>query len=191
MTLANMPTMRLERNRAVLVIIDVQERLMPVMHERFAVEANLERLVRGCHILRIPAIVTEQYVNGLGVTVDPVRRALEETYGYRPIEKNCFSAQGCDAFSAQLLALDRDQVLLAGVESHVCVYQTGRDLLAAGLHVTLIADAVTSRTERNRDIATSRLVAGGAKLSSTEMALFELLEVSGTEEFRAISRLVK
>jgi nicotinamidase-related amidase len=187
-----MPTMRLERNRAVLVIIDVQERLMPVIHDRFAVEANLERLVRGCHILRVPVIVTEQYVKGLGGTVEPIRRALEETCGYRPIEKNCFSAQGCDAFSAQLQALDRDQVLLAGVESHVCVYQTGRDLLATGRNsVTLIADATSSRTERNRDIALSRLIAGGAKLSSTEMALFELLEVSATEEFRAISRLVK
>lgn len=183
--------MRLDRNDAVLVVIDVQERLMPVIHERFEVEANVERLVRGAHVLGIPAIVTEQYVKGLGPTVEPLRRALEETNGYRPIEKDCFSAHGCAAFAAQLAALDRRQVLLAGVEAHVCVYQTARDLLASGLKVWLIADAVSSRTARNRDLALQRLVSEGARLSSTEMALFELLVVSGTDEFRAISRLVK
>ena len=128
---------------------------------------------------------------GLGPTVEPVRVALEETSGYRPIEKNCFSAQGCAPFAAQLAALDRRQVLIAGVETHVCVYQTVRDLLGAGWKVWIIADAVSSRTARNRDIALQRLTSEGARLSSTEMALFEMLVVSGTEEFRAISRLVK
>ena len=183
--------MRLDRNRAVLVIIDTQERLMPVIHERFAVEQNLERLIRGCHILGVPAIVTEQYVKGLGPTVEPLRRALEETAGYRPIEKDCFSARGCDAFSAQLAALERDQVLLAGVEAHVCVYQTARDLLEAGLEVTIVADAISSRTAQNKEIALRRLLGEGAKPASTEMVLFELLAVSGTDEFRAVSRLVR
>jgi nicotinamidase-related amidase len=182
---------RLDRNDAVLVVIDVQERLMPVIHERFDVERNVERLIRGAHILGVPAIVTEQYVKGLGPTVEPLRAALEETGGYRPIEKNCFSAHGCDPFAAQLAALDRRQVLLAGVETHVCVYQTAQDLLGAGRQVWIAADAVSSRTARNRDIALQRLVSEGAKLSSTEMALFELLGVAGTEEFRAVSKLVK
>ncbi|MGZ5442293.1 MAG: hydrolase [Thermoanaerobaculia bacterium] len=183
--------MRLDRNDAVLVVIDVQERLMPVIHERFDVERNIERLIRGAHVLGVPAIVTEQYVKGLGPTVEPLRRALEETSGHRPIEKDCFSAHGCAPFAAQLAALDRRQVLIAGVETHVCVYQTARDLLAAGLHVWIVADAVSSRTPRNRDIALQRLVSEGAKLSSTEMALFEMLVVSGTDEFRAIAKLVK
>jgi nicotinamidase-related amidase len=182
---------RLDRNDAVLVVIDVQERLMPVIHERFDVERNVERLVRGAHVLGVPVIVTEQYVKGLGPTVEPLRIALEETGGYRPIEKDCFSAHGCVAFSAQLAALDRRQVLIAGVETHVCVYQTVRDLLGAGLGVWIAADAVSSRTARNREIALQRLVSEGAKLSSTEMALFEMLVVSGTDEFRAISKLVK
>jgi nicotinamidase-related amidase len=182
---------RLDRNDAVLVVIDVQERLMPVIHERFDVERNVERLIRGAHILGVPAIVTEQYVKGLGPTVEPLRAALEETSGYRPIEKNCFSAHGCAPFAAQLAALDRRQVLLAGVEAHVCVHQTAQDLLGAGRQVWIAADAVPSRTARNRDIALQRLVSEGAKLSSTEMALFELLAVAGTEEFRAVSKLVK
>ena len=164
---------------------------MPVIHERFDVERNIERLIRGAHVLGVPAIVTEQYVKGLGPTVEPLRRALEETSGYRPIEKDCFSAQGCAPFAAQLAALDRRQVLIAGVETHVCVYQTVRDLLAAGMQVWIAADAVSSRTPRNRDIALQRLVSERARLSSTEMALFELLVVSGTDEFRAIAKLVK
>jgi nicotinamidase-related amidase len=183
--------MRLDRNNAVLVIIDAQERLMPVIHERLEVERNLERLIRGAHILGVPVIVTEQYVKGLGPTVEPLRRALEETSGYRPIEKQCFSAQACSPFAAQLDALDRRQVLLAGVETHVCVYQTAHDLLAAERSLWLVADAVSSRTPRNRDIALQRMVSEGARLSSTEMTLFELLRVSGTDEFRAIANLVK
>ena len=183
--------MRLDRNDAVFVIVDVQERLMPVIHERFEVERNVERLIRGVHVLGIPVIVTEQYVKGLGPTVEPVRAALEETGAYRPIEKQCFSAQGCEAFAAQLAALDRRQVLLAGVEAHVCVYQTARDLLAADRSLWIVADAVSSRTARNRELALQRMTADGAHLSSTEMVLFELLGAAGTDEFRAISKIVK
>jgi nicotinamidase-related amidase len=182
---------RLDRNQAVLLVIDVQERLMPVIHDRFEVERNVDRLIRGAHILRVPVIVTEQYVKGLGPTVEPVRRALEETSGYRPIEKQCFSAPGCDPFTAQLDALDRAQVVVAGVETHVCVWQTVRDLLPTGRSVWIAADAVSSRTPRNRDIAVTRMTAEGVRLTSTEMALFEMLVVSGTDEFRAIASLVK
>lgn len=183
--------MRLDRNNAILVAIDVQERLMPVIAGCEEVERNIDRLVRGCALLGVPAILTEQYVKGLGPTVEPVRRAFEETSGYQPIEKDCFSAQRCEAFSARVAALGRRQVLVAGVETHVCVHQTVQDLLEAGLAVTVVADAVSSRTERNRELALQRMVADGVKLSSTEMALFELVVVSGTDEFRAISRLVK
>ena len=183
--------MRLDRNDAVLVLIDVQERLMPVIHDRFDVERNLDRLIRGAALLGVPVIITEQYVKGLGPTVEPLRIALEETGSYRPIEKDCFSAHGCAPFAAQLAALDRRQILIAGVETHVCVYQTALDLLGTGANVWLIADAVSSRTARNRDLAIQRLTAEGARLSSTEMALFELTVTSGTDEFRAISKLVK
>lgn len=183
--------MRLNRNNAVLVVIDVQEKLLPVIDGGDDVVRNIERLVRGCHILGVPTMLTEQYVKGLGPTVEPLRTALAEGAGYKPIEKSCFSAQGCEPFVAQLTALERKQVLVAGIETHVCVYQTVTDLLRAGFAVTIVADAVSSRTGRNRDIALQRMVADGAKLSSTEMALFELTVVSGTDEFKAISRLVK
>lgn len=164
---------------------------MPVIHERFEVEKNIERLIRGAHVIGVPVLVTEQYVKGLGPTIEPLRRALEETGGYRPIEKSCFSAQGCEPFALQLAALERKQVIVAGIETHVCVYQTVRDLLALGLSVSIVADAVSSRTAQNKDIALRRLVSEGVKLSSTEMVLFELLVQSGTDEFRAISKLVR
>jgi nicotinamidase-related amidase len=183
--------MKLHRDTTVLVVIDLQEKLMPVIDRASEVIRNIERLVRGCHVLGVPAILTEQYVKGLGETVEPVRRAFEETCGYSPIEKSCFSAYGCEAFSAQLASLGRRQVLIAGVETHVCVYQTVQDLLARDFAVSVIVDAVSSRTAQNREIAMQRMTSEGAKPSSTEMALFELTVAAGTDEFRAISRLVK
>ena len=183
--------MKLQRENTVLVIIDVQEKLMPVIDGSAGVIANIERLLRGCHILGVPGLLTEQYVKGLGPTVEPVRRAFAETSGYAPIEKSCFSAYGCEAFSSRLASLGRKQVLIAGVETHVCVYQTVEDLLARDVAVSVIVDAVSSRATQNREIALQRLASDGAKLSSTEMALFELTVAAGTDEFRAISRLIK
>lgn len=183
--------MKLDRNNTVLLIIDVQEKLMPVIDDAAGVLRNIDRLVRGCHILGVPAILTEQYVKGLGPTTEVIRRAFEETSGYSPIEKSCFSACGCETFSERLISLGRTQVLVAGVETHVCVYQTVEDLLGRDFELSIVADAVSSRTAQNRDLALRRLGSDGAKLSSTEMALFELTVASGTDEFRAISRLVK
>ena len=183
--------MRLQRSEALLVIIDVQERLMPVIDQREEVERNIVRLIHGCRVLGVAPILTEQYVKGLGPTVGEVREALEETFGYAPIEKSCFSAFGSDELQAALRAYRRRQILVAGVEAHVCVWQTVSDLLVNGYEVTSIADATSSRTPQNKDIALRRMVHEGAKLSSTEMALFEMTIASGTDEFRAISKLVK
>ena len=183
--------MKLDRTDTVLILIDLQEKLMPVIDGAGEVLRNAERLVRGCHLLGVPVLVTEQYVKGLGGTVEPLRRALEETSGYRPIEKSCFSAAGCDAFAEELARCGRAQILVAGVETHVCVYQTVADLLGRERFVSVVADAVSSRTPSNRELALRRMESDGAKLTSTEMALFELTVHAGTDEFRAISRLVK
>jgi nicotinamidase-related amidase len=181
----------LNRADAFLTIIDVQEKLMPVIDDHENVTRNIERLIRGCKVLDIPPIVTEQYVRGLGTTVPPIRTALEETFGFEPIEKTTFSGYGCPEFVAATRNLHRRQAIVAGIETHVCVYQTVRDLLANGYDVTVIADAVSSRTSANKDVALRRMVSNGARLSSTEMALFELTVASGTDEFREIARLVK
>ncbi|HSP14883.1 MAG TPA: hydrolase [Thermoanaerobaculia bacterium] len=180
---------RLDRNSALLLIIDVQEKLMPVIDQHDEITRNIDRMIRGCRILGVPAMITEQYVKGLGSTIEPVRSALESSY--KPVEKNCFSAQGLAEFESALRQSGRRQILVTGIETHVCVYQTVSDLLRAGYEVTLIADALSSRTQQNKNIALRRMESDGAKISSTEMALFELTKVSATDEFRAISKLVK
>jgi len=182
---------RLLRSDAFLIVIDVQQKLMPVISDREAIERNIERLVRGSKVVDIPAIITEQYVHGLGPTVPIIRRAFEETSGYEPIEKSCFSGFGCAEFVMATRNLHRKQAIVAGIEAHVCVYQTVGDLLNNGYDVTIVADAISSRTPANKDIAIRRMISDGAKLSSTEMALFELTVNSGTDEFREMSRLVK
>lgn len=182
---------KLQRDEAMLVIIDVQERLMPVIHGADQVVRNIERLIRGAHILGIPVAVTEQYVKGLGPTVDSLRTALEETVGYEPVEKMCFSGTGCIDFMVRLEAAKRQQIILCGVEAHVCVHQTAMDLLDSDFSVYVAADAVSSRDPANREVALRRLESEGGRLTSTEMALFELTTTSGTDEFRDISRLVR
>jgi nicotinamidase-related amidase len=186
-----MPSARLDRTSTMLTVIDVQEKFMAVIDRREMVEENIVRLIRGAQVVGCPTLVTEQYVKGIGRTVEPIRKALDETTGYYPIEKMCFSAHGCADFASALRAQRRRQVLVAGVETHVCVYQTVMDLLRDGFEVTIIADAISSRTSQNREIALERMVSEGARLASTEMVLFELLDASGTDEFRAISKLVK
>jgi nicotinamidase-related amidase len=182
---------RLQRAESLLVIVDVQEKLLPVIHGADALVRNLERLIRGFHLLDIPIVVTEQYTKGLGPTVPELAAALRETAGYTPVEKSCFSAYGCGEFLSAMRLARRKQLIVAGIETHVCVYQTVKDLLAADYDVTVVADAVSSRSTENRDIALRRMTADGAKLSTTEMALFELLARSGTDEFRAIAKLVR
>jgi nicotinamidase-related amidase len=182
---------RLQRQETLLLVVDVQEKLMPVIDRADDVAANVERLVRGFHVLDIPALLTEQYVKGLGRTIPRVRRAFEETSGYTPIEKASFSAKGEGEFVAALRGLRKKQIVVCGVETHVCVYQSVSDLLAAGYDVTIAADGVSSRTAENKATALERMTRDGARLSSTEMVLFELLNVSGTDEFAQILRLVK
>ncbi|MBI2212210.1 MAG: isochorismatase family protein [Acidobacteria bacterium] len=182
---------RLDRNDAILAVIDVQERLMAVIHDAREVETNVVRLVRGCHILGVPVVVTEQYPRGIGPTTEAIRAAMFDTGTGEPFQKMCFSGLGSDELASALRHSKRHQVILCGVESHVCVFQTCRDLLVNDYEVFIAADATSSRTLRNRELALRRMTDDGARLTTTEMALFEMTAVSGTDEFRAISTLVK
>jgi nicotinamidase-related amidase len=179
---------KLARDRAALVVVDVQEAFRPAVLDFEQVVANAAVLVRGARVLGIPVIVTEQYPKGLGSTVPEV---AEELDGISPIEKVCFSAAGSDAFTAQLRRSERDQVLLCGIESHVCVNQTADDLIRQGLEVHVARDAVSSRTEDNRELGLHKMEQAGAVLTSVETALFELLGAAGTPEFKEIQKLVK
>jgi nicotinamidase-related amidase len=186
-----MRTNRLRRDEALLAVIDVQEKLAPVIHDIESVMRNLERLIRGTHLLGVPMVITEQYVKGLGPTSARLREVAASTHGYEPVEKMCFSANACEGFAQQLKTSDRRKIILAGVETHVCVYQTAIDLLHAGYEVHLVADAVSSRTLANKEVAIQRMLQEGVKLTSTEMVLLEMTVKSGTDEFRAISKLIK
>ncbi len=175
------PLHRLTREGTVLVVVDVQERLAAVMPYREQVIANIRRLIKVARLLQIPCVVTEQYPRGLGPTVPELQELLPgETF----LEKMSFSCCGIETFAAQLQRLQARKLLVVGMETHVCVLQTVLDCLAAGYLVHVPNDAVCSRFTNDWRTGLARLAAAGAVVTTTETALFELLERAGTDEFR-------
>ena len=181
-------TTRLDRAKARLVVVDIQERLLPAIFEKERLVENSVRLIRGAAILHLPIVVTEQYRKALGPTDSRVAAAISE---FAPMEKVTFSACGAAGFMAALQGVESCQALLCGMETHVCVSQTCFDLLDHGWTVFVVADAVSSRTADNYHVGLERMREAGAIIVSTEMALFELLERAGTEEFKQILELVR
>jgi nicotinamidase-related amidase len=175
----------LDRDRAALIVVDVQEAFRPVVRKFDKVVANVATLVEGAKALGVPIVVTEQYPRGLGSTVPEVAEHLPE--GTRPIDKVCFSAAEADGFDLG----GREQAVVCGIESHVCVSQTTHDLMSRGVQVHVVRDAVSSRTDENRDLGLRKMETSGAVITSVEMALFELLGAAGTEEFKKVQALVK
>jgi nicotinamidase-related amidase len=171
---------------ALLVVIDVQERVNRAMADQRHV-ACIRTLVRAFAVLGRPVLVTEQYPQGLGRTVPEIAALVDAP----PITKESFSCAGEPAFLEALASLRPAQVLLTGVEAHVCVAQTALDLLAAGHRVHVPHDAVSSRRPVDRRWAMDRLARAGVVVTCTESALFEMVERCATEEFRLVSRLVK
>jgi nicotinamidase-related amidase len=171
-----------------LVVIDVQEKLLRVIHEKEKLVENLQKLIRGARVLEVPVIVTEQNPAGLGLTVPEIAQLMPQV---KPVTKFSFSCCGEEGFLQELKALNRKQVLLTGIETHVCVYQTAVELVNAGYEVQIAADCVSSRTPFNRDIGINRMSAAGASITSVETALFELLRVAKGDKFKEISRIVK
>ncbi|MFH2008331.1 MAG: hydrolase [bacterium] len=184
-------TLQLDRDRAALLVIDIQTRLCTAMHpDRLQLlRRNAVTLIRAARVLGLPILVTEQYPKGMGPTLPDLREALPEG---QPIqEKLHFSCCGDDGFTAALEETGRDQILVTGMETHVCVFQTARDLARAGRAVYVPQDAVISRTAENHDIGLRLLERAGATRTSTEAALFDLLQVAGTPEFKAIAPLIR
>ena len=178
----------LEIHNCCLIVVDVQGKLAQLMTDREALFKNIQILIQAAKILEIPILWCQQVPEALGPTAPEIAGLLT---GIEPIDKASFSCCGQAQFNTALDSLSRGQILLCGIETHVCIYQTAADLLGRGLEVTVVADAVSSRTERNRQIALTRLAAEGAHISSTEMALFELLRTAKHPQFRQIARLVK
>jgi len=178
------PARVLDRDRAALVVVDVQEAFRPAVRDFDSVAQSVAALVQGARILGLPVVVTRQYPKGLGETVPEVAAHLD---GIEPLDKLVFSAAAADGFDLD----GRDQALVCGIESHVCVSQTAHDLLDRGVEVHVARDAVSSRTEENRELGLHKMEGSGAVLTSVETALFELLGAAGTDEFKQVQGLVK
>lgn len=175
----------IERDDTILVIIDVQEKLLPVMFDRELIIKNIEKLVRFSLIASIPIIITEQ--EKLGSTVKEVKNLIPGIEPIRKIHFNCFF---CEPFTEKVKSLSRKTLVLAGIEAHICVAQTALFALP-DFCVHVISDAISSRNTQNRDISIQRMMQAGATISSTEMFIYEVLKRAGTEEFKATLELVK
>lgn len=173
---------------AVLVIVDVQGRLARLMADADTLFANLQRMIRGSRVLDIPIIWAEQNPAGLGPTIPELSELLE---GVEPIAKMTFSCVREPRFLETLEALGRKQVLVTGIEAHICVYGTVAGLLEKGYEVHVVEDAIGTRIASNKGVALRRMHAEGAVLTSTEMALFEMMQSADHPSFRQIQAIVK
>lgn len=179
---------RIVRHRTVLVVVDIQKRFRDLISRMDQVLDRTGRLIQFCRALDIPILVTEHYPQGLGATVPEVQSLLEP---FNPIEKIHFSCWGCDEFKQQFKALGRDQVILAGIETHVCIYQTAADLRREGRQVALAADAVSSCSKANRKLGLKACRELDVQILGTQMLMFELLERAGTDEFKTVAKLLQ
>ncbi len=175
-----------DRKRTVFVMVDIQEKFVPVIRDIKEVMKNANILARAADILGIPFIFTEQYSKGLGRTVQDIK-----TGAAKPIEKMHFSCMECPEFLERLIETRAKDMVLFGIESHVCVLKTALDALEKGFRVHVVADAVSSRRKEDRKYALDRMRQSGAYTVTTEMILFQLMEKAGTDEFRKISSLVR
>ena len=178
---------RLDRKKALVLVVDVQEKLVPAMWNFAPVEKYCVALIRAARDLGLPVIATEQYPKGLGLTIPSIRESLPAP----PLVKMHFSCAADLDFSVALAASGRKQVLVVGIESHVCVYQTARDLVERGYEGHVCADAGTSRREEPRRVALRRWRDLGAVGTSAETAIFDLLHACGTPEFKKVSAYVR
>ena len=179
----------LAATQTALVVIDMQESFRQVVSDFTETAARIALITQGAQLLNVPIIVTEQYPKGLGPTAAEIRAALPA--GLEPIEKTAFSSCGAREFLAQLEQAGARQLLVCGIEAHICVNQTTHDLLARDFQVHILADCITARHPRNKAIALAKMQQSGAIPSSTEMALFELMRDAKHEQFKAIQKLIK
>lgn len=178
----------LDRDNTALLVIDIQEKLAKVMKMKDSVLDNCLHLIELSKLTGIPVVVTEQYPKGLGLTVEEIRKALPAC---QPIEKLHFSCCDEPAFSNKIKQLNKRNILMAGMETHICILQTCVGLLRDGLNVHLVKDAVCSRSKENWETACEFMRDAGAVITCTETVLFQLLKVAGTDEFRAISKRIR
>ena len=180
--------MLLDRHRSCLLVVDIQERLAPAMSDLERALRNAAALMQGAARLGVPMVVSEQYPKGLGPTVGEIRRLAPEG---SIVEKIHFSCASEPAVRTRLAEIGRKQIVVCGMEAHVCVLQSALGLRQAGFEPAVVADATASRVPASRDLALARLRDDGVAIVTTEMVIFEWLDRAGTDEFREVSRLIK
>ena len=188
----------LEKKRSLLIVTDIQGKLASLMFEKETLFRNIGIMIDGINALGIPILWVEQYPEGLGPTVPEVATHLK---GNKPLPKKTFSSLRDPVISERFNELQRDQVILIGIETHVCVYQTSMDLLslspcwltvaAGGIEIHVVEDAVSSRSAFNKHIGLEKIARAGGHITSVETALFELLEIAEGEAFKKIIKLIK
>jgi nicotinamidase-related amidase len=189
-TYAEMARRSLQAEQCALIVVDIQQKLLPPIFRKEQLVKNSQLLIRLAKILDVPGLVTTQYASGLGNTVPEIASLLPET---QAIDKQIFSCFGSDVFCSRIKHLpgNRTTVLLCGMEAHICVMQTALDALREGYLVHVASDAVSSRTEQNWQVGLERMRAAGAVISSTEMMIYELLRSSGSSAFKEMLPYLK
>lgn len=178
----------LKSNQTALLIIDIQERILPVINNNQMIVENTIKLIKGFKILGLPIYFTEQYPKGLGPTLKSI---TEELGTLKPFDKMSFSCSGAGDLFDEFRKKNLSQIVVCGIEAHVCVQQTVLDLIENNIQVNLCTDAISSRKENDYNTALDRMRHHGAEVTTTESVLFELLNVCGTDHFKAISKIVK
>jgi nicotinamidase-related amidase len=178
----------LKPENCVLVVIDVQGKLFNIMYEKETLTDNLQQIISGLQVLDIPVVWMEQNPKGLGPTIPEVAELLK---GNQPLPKFSFSCCGDEGFMQALIETKRRQVLLVGIETHVCVYQTAAELTEMGYEVEVVADAVSSRTAENKALGLQKIRDAGASVTSNEIVLFELLRDAKGDRFKQMLKIVK
>ncbi|HHU73249.1 MAG TPA: hydrolase [Clostridiales bacterium] len=181
--------MRILKEDTVALVIDFQERLVPVMNHKEELLHNTEILLKGLKVLEIPMIVTQQYTKGIGMTVPKIQEAIGDDFVY--YDKITFSCWDDEEIKKQILGLGKKNIIVCGIEAHICVLQTVIDLLQEGIHVVVVEDCIGSRKDNDKKIALERAISEGALVTTYESILFELTRVSKTDVFKEISRLIK
>ncbi|SDT96157.1 isochorismatase family protein [Desulfobacula phenolica] len=175
-------------DNTIMLLIDVQGQLSQLMHEKEKLFKSLEVMIQGMKILGVPVIWMEQIPKNLGPTAEAVSKCM---VGETPIEKFSFSCCGEPQFMEKFKKAGRNQVLLTGIETHICVFQTGYDLINQGCEVQVVSDCVSSRIKENKEIGIQRLVQSGCRVTCVEMVFFELMRAAQGDQFKQIVKLIK
>lgn len=180
--------MRFKIDKAQAILVDAQEKLSPFMSNHIELEHNIVTLIKGFNLLKTPLVISEQYIKGLGMTLSSISNELVD---YKQTEKSHFSCADNENLLHDIISNKRNQIILFGIEAHVCVMQTAIDLIDKGYNVCVVIDAIGSRSEKNKEIAIERMKQEGIFVTSVESILFELCRDSKNEVFKQISSLIK